>query len=161
MGRPAIQITDELCEKAEKLAAQGLTLKQIANVLGIGERTIYEKMAKFPQFSHDIKRGQDRGVADVTNALYESAIGLKISEDRIVKVPGGGEEVVRIERNLPPNVVAGIFFLKNRGGWKDKKDVEHSGNVSHKHEGISRSVEILREFRGIRPAQLIEGPVQN
>jgi len=161
MGRPPIEITSELCKNAEALASQGLTLKQIANVLRMGESTLHEKKADFLEFAEAIKRGQDKGVAVVVNAMFENAKGVTISEDKVIKLPGGGEKVVRIEKKLAPNVVAGIFYLKNRGGWKDKHDVEHSGNVTHQHEGISRTLEILGEFRGIRSAESIQGALPN
>lgn len=161
MARPVIEITEELCKKAESLAAQGLTMTQIANVLGMGESTLYAKQAEFSEFSEAIKRGQDKGVAVVCNALFESAKGTTITEDKVIKLPGGGEEVVKIQKNIPANVIASIFFLKNRGGWKDSKDVKHSGNVTHKHEGISRTLELLREFRGIRPEESAQRALQN
>ena len=100
-GRPPIEITDGLCRKAESLAAQGLTMEQIALVLGMGERTIYEKMAKFPQFSQAIKRGQAKGVAAITNKLFKKA---KDGDNTSM-----------------------IFYLKNRAGWKDKTETEHTG----------------------------------
>ena len=35
MARHKIEITEELCKKAEALSAQGLTMEQIASVLGL------------------------------------------------------------------------------------------------------------------------------
>jgi hypothetical protein len=40
----------------------------------MGERTLYEKMAKHPQFSHAIKIGAAKGMAKVSNALFEAAL---------------------------------------------------------------------------------------
>lgn len=156
-----IAITDAVCRKAESLAAQGLTMKQIASVLGMGETTIYEKVKVFPKFREAIKRGQNVGVGVIVNAMFENARGLTITEFKVLKDKDGNEKVVEIEKKLAPNVVAGIFYLKNRGEWKDKQDVEHSGNVTHQHEGISRTAEILREFRGERPEESTEGPLPN
>jgi hypothetical protein len=73
MGRPLIEITEELCKKAETLAAQGLTVSEIASVLGVGERTLYEKQAKFPQFSQAITDGRAKGIATITNSLFQKA----------------------------------------------------------------------------------------
>ncbi len=101
IGRPPIEITDELCKKAESLAAQGLTLEQIAGVLGMGERTLYEKKEEFSQFSQAIKKGQAKGVAVVTNKLFEKA--------------RDGDNTSM------------IFYLKNRAGWKDKTETAHTG----------------------------------
>lgn len=58
------------------------------------------------------------------------------------------------------NVAGPIFALKNFG-WKDKFDVENSGTLTHKHDGVSRSHEILEGFRGIRPSQPDEDTLPN
>lgn len=114
MGRPAFQITEEVIAKAEESASHGMTVKQIAQSLGMGERTLYEKQADFPQFAQAIKRGQAKGVDDITNALFENG------------------------KN--GNVVAQIFYLKNRAPdeWKDIRDV--SVNVkNHTTVDIART----------------------
>ena len=74
MGRPLIEITEKLCKKAESLAAQGLTMEQIAQTLGMGERTLYEKVKEYPHFSQAIEAGRAKGIAQVTNALFKKAI---------------------------------------------------------------------------------------
>tara|TARA_A100001201_G_scaffold78370_1_gene70281 strand:- start:1270 stop:1734 length:465 start_codon:yes stop_codon:yes gene_type:complete len=117
MARPKKQITKELCKRAEALAAQGLTVSQIANVLGMGESTLYEKQQEFPEFSEAIKRGRDKGVASITNALFTAARG--------------------------GNLGAMIFYLKNRAGWKDKIETEHTG------DGLKVDVNMGDEFREI------------
>ena len=68
-----IEITDELCKKAETLAAQGLTVEQMASVLGIGQSTFYEKQAKYPEFLEAIEDGRAKGIATITNALFSKA----------------------------------------------------------------------------------------
>ena len=61
LGRPSYEIIDEIYEKAQSLASQGLTIKQIAAVLGMGTRTLYEKQESFPHFLHSIKRAEWKG----------------------------------------------------------------------------------------------------
>ena len=96
MARPEIKITDEMCVKAESLAARGLTIEQIASVLVMGTRTLYEKQANYPQLSQAIKDGRSKGVAKITNALFEKA--------------SNGDNT------------AMIFYLKNRDpdNWRDR-----------------------------------------
>jgi hypothetical protein len=72
-GRPPFEITEDVCKKAETLAAQGLTMDQIAAVLGVGVRTVYEKQAQYPQFSQAISDGKAKGIATITNALFQNA----------------------------------------------------------------------------------------
>ena len=115
-GRPKIEITPEICDKAEALAAQGLTRDQIADVLGFSRTTLYNRQAENPDFMDALKRGASKGVATIANALFQSAKG--------------------------GNITAQIFYLKNRApaDWKDRRDHQHSGPdggaIEHKHEGI-------------------------
>ena len=57
-GRPPIVITEELCNQAEDFASKGLTVDQIAAMLGMGESTLYEKQLDFPEFSEAIKKAE-------------------------------------------------------------------------------------------------------
>ena len=104
-GRPKIEITKELCKKAEGLAAQGLIMDQIAHVLGMGERTLYEKIKEYPQFSQAIESGRAKGIAQITNALYKKASEGDVSAQK--------------------------YYLNNRDNrnWKDRIESknEHSG----------------------------------
>ena len=90
-------------QKVESLAAQGLTKKQIAYSLGIGESTLYEKQKTNPEFLEAIKKGQAKGIGTITNALFQSGKG--------------------------GNVTAQIFYLKNRqpDKWSDRRQHEHTG----------------------------------
>jgi hypothetical protein len=73
MARPKLEITDEICQKAESFASKGLTMEQIAQVLGMGERTLYEKAKKHEQLSQAIKKGRAKGIAIIANKLFEKA----------------------------------------------------------------------------------------
>lgn len=79
MGRPAIEITPELCERARQLAGKGLSRAQIALKLGMGESTLYEKQAKFPEFLESIEQGALDANEKVMNALFETAITGNVS----------------------------------------------------------------------------------
>ena len=73
MSRPSWNPTSIDCDKAREMASRGLTVAQIADCLGLGERTIYEKQNEFPQFMQAIKKGRAEGINSVTNALFEKA----------------------------------------------------------------------------------------
>jgi len=105
VGRPRFEVTPEVCEQVENLAAQGLTVDQIALVLGVSHWTIYERQNEFPEFSDALKRGRGKGVANVTNALYTKAVD--------------GDNT------------AMIFYLKNRAGWVDKQEVQSTVEQRH------------------------------
>ena len=102
-GRPQFEITEDVIKKVESLASQGLTLDQIARVLGICYQTLNEKKKEFSDFSDAIASGQAKGVAAISNALFNNA--------------------------KKGNTTAQMFYLKNRAPieWRDKHDYEHSG----------------------------------
>ena len=105
MGRPLIEITEKLCSKASDLAAQGLTMDQIASVLGMGRATLYEKKASYSDFSDAIEGGRSRGISDITNALFDKA--------------------------KDGDVQAQKYYLNNRDNvnWKDRITNTHDGTI--------------------------------
>ena len=93
--KPKIEIDLSM---VESLAAQGLTNQQIADSLGISERTLQNRKKDNAEFAEAIKKGKAKGIAVVTNALMK-------------KIKSG-------------NVTAMIFFLKTQGGWKENNQLE-------------------------------------
>lgn len=126
MGRPAIEITEELCNQARELASKGLTLEQIATSLGMGESTVYRKKGEFSEFREAIEGGQAQGIATVTNSLFERANGYSHPEEKIFCQDG---EIIRAKtiKHYPPDVTAQKHYLNNRAGWSDKSEVENKG----------------------------------
>lgn len=108
MGRPLIEITDVLCKKAESLAAQGLTMDQIAHTLGMGYSTIYEKVNKYTEFSEAIEAGRSKGIAQVTNALFKRAVDGDVSAQK--------------------------YYLNNRDNdnWKDRIETKSEVTIKEK-----------------------------
>ncbi|AOF53704.1 LuxR family transcriptional regulator [Rodentibacter caecimuris] len=96
--KPKIEID---LKQVEALAANGLTQQQIADSLGISERTLRNRKGDFADFADAIKRGKAKGIAIVTNKLME-------------KIKSG-------------NTTAMIFFLKSQAGWKETQITEHAG----------------------------------
>jgi hypothetical protein len=101
MGRKKIEI--DLVE-VEKLAAIGLNEQQVADSLGISVPTLERRKKESEDFVSALKRGKAKGIAQVANNLFQ--------------------------QSKSGNVSAGIFYMKNRAGWKDKTETEHNGNVS-------------------------------
>lgn len=99
-GRKRIKLD---LEQVENLAARGLGTSQIARAMGVSWNTIDRNRKRSEDFEESIKRGKARGLAQVTNALFESAT----------------------EKN---SVVAQIFYLKNQDPkiWKDRVENVHA-----------------------------------
>lgn len=109
--------------EVEKLASRGLTQQQIADALGISDRTLRKYRDQFSDFSDAIKKGKAKGIARVTNKLFE-----------------------KIETGDTTSI---IFFLKTQGGWKEASKVEHTiddTNQSNQLDLEKLSDEELREF---------------
>ena len=104
-GRKPIKITKAMCKKAESLAAQGLTLRQISYTLGMSFQTLNETRKEYVEFSDSIKAGKAKGIATVTNSLFN-------------KAKDGDVQAIK-------------YYLNNRdnANWRDKQEIEHSGEV--------------------------------
>lgn len=85
-------------KKVEELAGQGLAGYQIAEGLGISYDTLARRIADTAEIADALKRGEQKAIGTVENALYMSAV--------------------------QGNLGAQIFYLKNRTGgkWRDKTE---------------------------------------
>lgn len=89
-------------EQVENLASRGLGTTQIARALGVSWSTIDRNRKRSADFEEALKRGQAKGLAQVTNSLFTSA--------------------------TDGNVTAQIFYLKNQDPktWKDRVENVHA-----------------------------------
>ena len=104
-GRKAFKPTEEQLAQLESLAAQGLTIEQMMRVVGIGVSTYYDHKDKIPAISEAIERGRAKGVATITNALFN-------------KARAGDVQAIR-------------YWLNNRDSeqWADRREIDLSGSV--------------------------------
>ena len=114
-GRPKKNVTQpsitdwETVEKLQLLeewSTQGLYIKDIAAKMGISVTTVYDWMNKNPKIAAAIKKGRDKSIDMVENALFKSAIN--------------------------GNVTAMIFYLKNRAPERYKDRVDNNINTDIK-----------------------------
>lgn len=121
-GKFEYWLTPEGLIKLEGWARTGLTDEQIASNMGICRDTLNEWKKKFPVISDTLKVSKEVADFQVENALYKRAIGCTIKEEKLTKYG----EVVELKREIPGDVTAQIFWLKNRkpSEWKDKREEE-------------------------------------
>jgi hypothetical protein len=134
-------------KRAEKYARDGLIDIQIAAKLGISHDTYYKYQKEHPEFSEAIKRGKSVIDQDVENALLKRALGYEYDEirteifedqnqaktgDKKTDKAGTKKHVTKVTKKVLSDSTAAIFWLKNRRPdlWRDKQEVEHSGNVT-------------------------------
>ena len=133
-GKYADWIEPDGLLQIEGWAREGLVERQICHNIGISERTFSTWKERFPAITSALKRGKAPVDFKVENALLKSALGHKETVRKAIKVKtekqkvGEGKiveehiEYVDEEVYIPPQVVAQIFWLKNRrpDKWKDK-----------------------------------------
>ena len=95
--------TVEKLQLLEEWSTQGLYIKDIAAKMGISVTTVYDWMNKNPKIAAAIKKGRDKSIDMVENALFKSAIN--------------------------GNVTAMIFYLKNRAPERYKDRVDNNINT--------------------------------
>lgn len=130
----------------EAWARNGLTDEQIAKNLGIAVSTLNDYKNKYSEFSESLKRGKEVVDIEVENALLKRALGYKYNEvtkELIVNKETGEEELKVtkvVTKEVVPDTTAQIFWLKNRKpeDWRDKKDIEHSGDINNPYEGLTK-----------------------
>lgn len=96
--------TVEKLQLLEEWSTQGLYIKDIAAKMGISVTTVYDWMNKNPKIAAAIKKGRDKSIDMVENALFKSAIN--------------------------GNVTAMIFYLKNRAPERYKDRVDNNINTN-------------------------------
>jgi hypothetical protein len=127
VGRPT-KYKKEYNDRAFKLALLGLTDAQMADCLDIAESTFHKWKKDYPLFSESINKAKNEADSEIVNSLYHRAKGMKVKETRM---NGGGDEetpsYTEVTKELPPDTAAAFIWLKNRQGWKDKQEHDHSG----------------------------------
>ena len=99
-GRPPIEITDEQVAQVEKLAGI-LTQEQLADFLGIAERTLRDKFRADPRVSAAYARGRAKSIGAVARNLVQQALE-------------GDSNAMR-------------FYLATQAGWKETTRSEITG----------------------------------
>ena len=140
-------LTDDGLTLLEGLARDGLTDELICKKIGIGTRTFYEWMERFPQIAQAIKKGKAPVDIQVENALLKRALGYDYEETitEVEELSGGRtkKHVRKVTKHVPADTTAQIFWLKNRKPKQWRERIENAVNVDA--EDLSPLVELLRE----------------
>lgn len=127
MARPS-KYKPEFAGQAAKLCLLGATDAQLADFFEVSVSTINLWKVEHSEFSESIKVPKEQADERVVQSLFRRAMGyehdevdIKVVDKEIVMTP--------IRKYYPPDTSAMIFWLKNRAGWRDKVEQEHSGTV--------------------------------
>ena len=100
MGRKALTLTEEQRIQLEALAGY-LTIEQIADYFGIGQRTLANIREREPEIDAIYKKGRAKTIGDVASSLIQDC--------------------------LNGNLTAKMFFLKTQAGWRETNRHEVTG----------------------------------
>lgn len=125
--------------KIEGWARAGLTDKQIAKNIGVTEITFNNWKNRCPEFYAALQKSKEVVDFEVENALLKRALGYEYDEVQVKKKGDMVLERTITKKQVPPDVTAQIFWLKNRQPekWRDRKNVDLSGNVNNPMEGLT------------------------
>lgn len=137
-------LTSEGLVRLEGWARNGLTEEQIAKNIGISRSTLSEWKIKFPEIAESLKKGKEVVDIQVENALLKRALGYKHTEMEIIKSEKNGTTIKTVTKEVAPDVVAQIFWLKNRNPdvWRDKPEVKNL-------EAVERLDSILNNMKTV------------
>ncbi|MFL0197376.1 transposase [Clostridium sp. WILCCON 0269] len=151
MGKSKWDTVKDKLILVEGWARDGLTDEQIMTNLGISKPTFYDYVKKYPDFSNALKKGKEIVDFEVENSLLKRALGYsyeEVTEERVIQKDEYGKIITdihgfpiykmvitkKVKKEVVPDTTAQIFWLKNRKPkeWRDKQDIEHSGNIGVK-----------------------------
>jgi hypothetical protein len=126
--------------------ASGANKAQAAQAAGVTYTSVHRYVDANPSFKDAIEDAileADRvRVERVEDALYLRAVGYEYKEERVTK----DGKVVTVTLMHQPDVVAQIFFLKNRDPerWKDLRDYKVRADIqTQREEKVNHAVEKL------------------
>ena len=142
-GKYVDWITPEGLIKLQGWSRDGLSDEQLAEKMGIHVSTLYDWKNDHSEIAEALREGKEIPDRKVENALYQRCFDhtVKIAKTFKVKETGYDDNGKRWEREhlengfdevaIPADTKAQQFWLSNRKPdmWRDKKDVELSGNV--------------------------------
>lgn len=114
--------TPEALELLEGFARNGMIDVDIAKRIGISRATFYAWKKASKEFSDALKKGKEVVDYAVESALLRKALGQEVTETRIETDEEGHRREITVKKQIPGDVTAQIFWLKNRkpGAWRDK-----------------------------------------
>lgn len=132
-GGAPTKYKEEYNEQVRKLCLLGSTDKSLADFFNVSEATINNWKIEHPKFLESIREGKEVADANVADALYNRAIGFSHPHDHITNFQGE-IKITPTTKHYPADTGAAFIWLKNRknkssDGWRDKQEVEHSGEV--------------------------------
>jgi hypothetical protein len=120
---------DEYPSIAEKATRVGFTVKELAALFDVKPSKINTWILRHPEFAAAVRMGRGQADDRVERNLFERACGYEYLAEKPMNV-GGKIEIAQYKEHVKPDIIAQIFWLKNRRpeNWRDVQQHEH-GNA--------------------------------
>lgn len=119
------------------LAAVGLTDGEIAEVLGIANKTLSLMKQNDPRISEALESGRKKPTRKLEQSLFNRGIGMEVSERSVEVYKNSKGKVMstkekEVVKQIPPDPKCIEFWLVNRlpERWKKTQNVLLSGNLT-------------------------------
>lgn len=142
MARPE-KWKDEFIHLTECACRLGATDLDVAEMLKVSPRTLYNWRNTKPEFAAALVTGKEIADERVERSLYQRACGYEQEEVKIFMPSGSTEPVyAKFTAKHAPDVTACIFWLKNRRPeqWRDRPEGSGGGDIA---EAITNLIERL------------------
>jgi hypothetical protein len=150
---------EDYAKQAYKLCLLGATDNELANFFDVSEQTINNWKADHPVFFESLKKGKIAADAQVAESLYNRATGYTCKDTHVSNFQGA-ITLTELDKHYPPDVVAAIFWLKNRqsDNWRDKPTQSDIGELTSDFMDQLKTTihERLEQARARNRAVLIE-----
>ena len=118
MARPiTIEITDKMLGQIETLAGYGLTLAQIAAVIGVSESLLMKKRVDEDRINTALDAGRAKAQGRVGKSLFERAVDGDVAAIRWYEMTRAGRTAeARLQQTIEANVTQAVtIYLPDNG----------------------------------------------
>ena len=128
------------------IAKGGFREVDLCELFGVRRRqTLHDWRKRHPKFDQAIRDGREKFGGHLQDCLLKQVEGYEYEEDTYETVDGELVLVKRVKKHQPGVPSSTIFALKNICGWRDRQDLEVSGNPD-------RPLQIV-DFSKVRPSK--------
>lgn len=149
MGGRKPDYKPEMCEQVRNYCELGATDREIAEYLDVHVSQIYRWKNRYKEFNEAMKAGKEAADDRVERAFYNRAVGYDHDAVKIFCTKETGVVEVPFIEHHPPDVTAGIMWLKNRrpDKWRDKQEhkIDATIEVTSARDIIHQKLDALRE----------------
>jgi len=129
MGRPPLSRFKDVAkpEIITSLLIADYSKTEIANILGMSRRTLYDLADKYPDIAYALEYGKASTDVRIIKSLLHRATGYSHPDTHLSSYQG---EVIKtnITKHYPPDTAALVTYLTNKLGWKREPDIKGHNN---------------------------------